>query len=385
MLHPRGCSNDPAHHTLCQSHTTPAGLVIPDNRRQPSQLISLPAKIVCATGLLVIVSCAAILIVTNTNQEEEVEEAQYNVLVLGGVNDGGVTTSVEEVHLGLCPSKESPPIPDLPQPLEDIIGGYLDSGAVLVCGKEEGSTSCFIFRSSSHKWEMASGPRELKPHSAMGIVDDKAFVIGSSNSSYDFGKGTCEAYSDQAGTWQPCPGLPDVDQHCITSYDGVMYSTGGYQHGRAAYSLEPGWHQDRWRNSSAALHPRYSHGCAVLPLSSGPQLLLAGGLNPATGSCAQTELVSLGQGPHRVALEQIGCRSGASLVTMGERVFMVGGKRSAGELPEDLLELDVATLSWHTANTRRLEKGRHGHVALRIPCNFHATKKPQFHKLLEMP
>ena len=59
--------------------------------------------------------------------------------------------------------------------------------------------------------------------------------------------------------------------------------------------------------------------------------------------------------------------------------------RSDGELPVDLLELDTASLTWHTATTGRLRQGRQGHVALRIPCSFHATQKPKFHKLLEMP
>ena len=61
---------------------------------------------------------------------------------------------------------------------------------------------------------------------------------------------------------------------------------------------------------------------------------------------------------------------------------------SDGDLPTDLLEFDTDTFAWHTATsdkTGRMVQGRHGHVALTIPCTFQANKKPKFHKLLEMP
>ena len=75
------------------------------------------------------------------------------------------------------------------------------------------------------------------------------------------------------------------------------------------------------------LYLRYYHGCAVVPLPSGPHLLLSGGLNPDTGNCAHTELVSLHEGSHTAVVGHGGCRTGAVLVEVGSRVFMVGGER----------------------------------------------------------
>lgn len=391
MVHTRACSRDISQelHSLSPGDKRP--VCIPDTRRQSSQLISPCAKLVCATGLLVIVTCMVILIVTHLDQWEVTQEAQYSVLVLGGVTTLGYTASVEQISLGQCPIRESPPIPDLPLPLVDITGGYLSYGAVLVCGRVEQSTTCFVFRSSSDQWEGVGQPMQLRQHSAMGVAKNTAYVIGGSSPSHeeDTGVASCEVYSDTDSTWLPGPAIPvPVHHHCVTSYAGQMYSTGGHPHGRAIFSMDTSLVDMGWRNSSPALHPRYNHGCAVVPLLSGPHLLLSGGHNPDTGICAHTEMVSLSQGAHTAVPGQSGCRTGAVLVEVGGRVLMVGGESSDGDLPTDLLEFDTDTLAWHTATsdkTGRMVQGRHGHVALTIPCTFQANKKPKFHKLLEMP
>ena len=221
MINTVGCSRDTATELQLfsqQGERRPAGLVIPDNRRQTShsQLISLPAKLVCAAGLLVIVTCAVILIVTHVDQGEQAPEAQFRVLVVGGLTSEGVTTSVEEVSLGLCPDRESPPMPDLPRPLTDITGGYLSSGAVLVCGWGGQSTLCFIFRSSSDKWESAGQLRGMRQHSAMGLVENTAYLVGGSISDVDAGLAICDVYSDLSRTWVPGPALPiPAHHHCV--------------------------------------------------------------------------------------------------------------------------------------------------------------------------
>merc|ERR1711970_1471605 len=89
------------------SHVTPAGLVIPGNRRQPSTstststpLISLPTKLVCGGGLVVIATCIVILVVTHTDTQPTDTPPQYSVLVIGGTTSQGVTHSVENINLG---------------------------------------------------------------------------------------------------------------------------------------------------------------------------------------------------------------------------------------------------------------------------------------------
>ena len=68
--------------------------------------------------------------------------------------------------------------------------------------------------------------------------------------------------------------------------------------------------------------------------------------------------------------------------TIQTRVHMF---RSDDELPEDLLEFDQDSLTWHVVKDGGLKQGRYGHVALRVPCTFHAVTNPKFHRLLEMP
>ena len=82
-----------------------------------------------------------------------------------------------------------------------------------------------------------------------------------------------------------------------------------------------------WRNNSQAQHPRYSHGFAVLPLLSVAHLLLAGRVDPKTGGCAQTEVISFHQAGHAAVDWQSERRSGVTLVKVWEGVLMVWGER----------------------------------------------------------
>ena len=191
-----------------QDERRPAGVGIPK--------IIKAAIVLCATGLLMIVIFGDIVIVTHVGQGKQAQEAQFSLFVVGGLTSDGVTTSVEEVSLGLCPDRESQPIPDLPMPLADITGGYLSSGATLMCGWVEQSTLCFIFRSGSDKWESAGQLRGIRQHSAMGVVENTAYLVGGFTPGMDAGLASCEAYSDVERNWVPGPNLPaPTHHHCV--------------------------------------------------------------------------------------------------------------------------------------------------------------------------
>ena len=188
------------------SHTTPAGLVY---RRQGSTpLLSLPTKLVCAGGLVVIATCIIILVVTHTDTYHVEQTPQYSVLVIGGTTRHGVSQSVENIYQGWCNTTESPAIPDLPQPLGHIIGGYLTSGAVLVCGVVHNTSSCYLFRTGSDSWVPAPGLGQLSHHASMVTMGDMAYVVQNMS---------CSAYHGTLGTWQPCPPPPiPLHKHCAT-------------------------------------------------------------------------------------------------------------------------------------------------------------------------
>ena len=188
------------------SHTTPAGLVY---RRQGSTpLLSLPTKLVCAGGLVVIATCIIILVVTHTDTYHVEQTPQYSVLVIGGTTRHGVSQSVENIYQGWCNTTESPAIPDLPQPLGHIIGGYLTSGAVLVCGLVHNTSSCYLFRTGSDSWVPAPGLGQLSHHASMVTMGDMAYVVQNMS---------CSAYHGTLGTWQPCPPPPiPLHKHCST-------------------------------------------------------------------------------------------------------------------------------------------------------------------------
>ena len=230
------------------------------NRRHSKELVSNCGKIVCVCGLVVIAACITILIVTNTLEEETISNAGMKLLVIGGESSEGLTNSVEEISLGLCHDTGNPSIPDIPLNMSDIYGGYLSSGAVLICGKASQISPCFIFRSGSNKWENAGILNQAKYILGMAVVDNFAFVlgVGGLNSSYL----AYEIYSDQDGRWQPGSPLSlPANYPCITRlvlepkqilwansnshknyficrYERQVYITGGDLEGRSVHVLD---------------------------------------------------------------------------------------------------------------------------------------------------
>ena len=182
--------------------------------------------------------------------------------------------------------------------------------------------------------------------------------------------GESEIFDPVTNTWTPWKSPPKESgsRPCLIAWKDSVIVIGGELHLRGVqlYNVTT----DSWRTLNAiTVGDFYAHSCVRMPKGSDKFLVVGGNsfyYNAADIYDASTD-------SWKQIAETIKVRRFSNLVTLGKRIFAMGGHDLGGVMSDTVEEYLIDKNVWELKNIR-LPLGRGNSAALAVPANWFATK-----------
>ena len=286
------------------------------------------------------------------------------VVILGGKTADGKTSSV--IQLG----DNCADIPDLPVAVERHSSTVLN-GDIVTCGGYSGrgwKDTCYsITPEHGGEWRKATSlklPYHVFGHT-MNTVGNTMVLVGGGISRLRY---TDKTWTSDGRSWVPGPVMTTPRlHHCSVSTSSNMVVVSG-SNGRKPLSLVES--VDIIANKTtilpSLLTARYNHGCTVVNIDNTDTIIVAGGYNPTDKVLTSVEIMSPLGTNWRMMTSLPSPRCLLTLVTIGDKVRLLGGGDDEYNFPPDVLELSdlSGNATWKVIPAENVARWLHTAIVL---------------------
>jgi N-acetylneuraminic acid mutarotase len=257
------------------------------------------------------------------------------VYIIGGFDGEGSAVATVEVYDSANDSWSG--AAPLPQPLHHAAAASHD-GRLYVAGgyfaDNAPSDKLLVYSPARNEWrELAPMPTARGALTA-NFVNGTLYTVGGVNTSFGFPSApaaTNEAYDPASDSWEQKEPMPTPRQHLASaSFDGKLYVIGGRidsltSNVNSNEMYDPA--QDSWTKLSSM--PSKRGGLAAAASSTDGGIYVFGGESP-TGTFRNSERYNAGDGTWESAPDMPNGRHGLAAVSVGSKIFVVGGGPQPG-------------------------------------------------------
>ena len=272
------------------------------------------------------------------------------VILTGGYIPGGRTNTTQVLGSHDCQ--------DFPLPVARSSHVAVNTGSdQIVCGglPSENYKSCLKFNYISKTWEDHSTLLQDRVASSSVTVHDRTYILGGSGDS----RKTSEYLTVGQNTWTVGPDIPGAGVYgsCAVSVDDTIVIIGGYYNFRQVIVYDVT--TDQWTYWPSLTDGLYAHDCILTPQG----ILVTGGV--VRQATAQTMLIDSTTGHQQTVGPLTTPRYQHKMVTIGSKVFVVGGFYRGDELAS-IDEWFPSNTSWVRSDLS-LDVGRYSFGVFTVP------------------